>query len=80
MRLQEPPSGAQPGSQQQPQHAQQHHPQSHQEEMAATLAEVAQYLAKQGMAGGGALAPTPTDPASIAADSSRFRWVAVVGV
>lgn len=46
---------------------------THQEEMAATLAEVAQYLAKQGMAGGGA---APTDPASIAADSSRFRWVA----
>ena len=42
---------------------------SHQEEMAATLAEVAQYLAQQGIAG----RPQPADPGSIAADSSSFK-------
>ncbi|EFN52596.1 hypothetical protein CHLNCDRAFT_138627 [Chlorella variabilis] len=41
---------------------------SHQEEMAATLAEVAEYLARQGIAG-----PAPADPTSLAADSSSFK-------
>jgi hypothetical protein len=41
---------------------------SHQEELAATLAEVAEYLAKQGVAG-----KAPADPGSIAADSSSFK-------
>lgn len=42
---------------------------SYQEEMAATLAEVAEYLAQQGIRPGGAAA----DPGSLAADSSRFK-------
>ncbi len=42
---------------------------SHQEELAATLAEVAEYLAQQGIAG----RTQPADPSSIAADSSSFK-------
>ncbi|KAL4436350.1 hypothetical protein ABPG77_009912 [Micractinium sp. CCAP 211/92] len=41
---------------------------SYQEEMAATLAEVAEYLAQQGIRPGGA-----ADPGSLAADSTRFK-------
>jgi hypothetical protein len=41
---------------------------SHQEEMAATLAEVAEYLRKEGIAG-----RAPADPASLAADNSSFK-------
>ena len=45
-------------------------PLSHQEELAATLAEVAEYLAQQGIAG---RPQQPADPSSIAADSSSFK-------
>ena len=41
-------------------------PPSHQAELAATLAEVAEYLAQQGIT-------APADPASLAADNSRFK-------
>ncbi len=41
---------------------------SYQEEMAATLAEVAEYLAQQGIRPAGA-----ADPGSLAADSTRFK-------
>ena len=44
---------------------------SPQDEMAATLAEVAEYLARTG-SGGGSTGGV-TDPASLAADSSRYR-------
>ncbi len=48
---------------------------SHQEEMAAVLAEVAEYLAQQDLSGSGGRPATLTitDPASIAADSSSFK-------
>lgn len=42
---------------------------SYQEEMAATLAEVAEYLAQQGIRPEGG----SSDPGSLAADSSRFK-------